>query len=663
MPSMGDSSPIDPRNIARATTRSLRLALALLLASCGGTAPAPAAPAAPAGGRCGKDLGESPFQRKEATHILVADFFANRASEPDFADTISRQVDGELKRYRDELRDPLKMDLEVPEGSLEIQRLRCFVEDHDQARALAEKLGADLVVWGKAFCNPTPQVTVVDQGRTDIQIQGDVKTGNNSPVRIGTREVHAGKPYTVCPSATLYQRERDFRRNAERGLGLGSIGELDLPMLVSSEPFQLVHFTLGMHFYEKDMFPLAARFFKKSADNVLAGERNVETLELMLGRAYMELPDLKQALEYSLRALDRVQGTGREIEAALENNIGGVLLLQGDYGGALKHFYRTLSLVQTIYGPDHPKVSPLLNNIGGALFEQGDHKGALGHFLRALAIDEKSYAPDHPNVAIRLSNVGGVLHYQGDHRSALGYYRRALAIYENAYGSNHPDVANELNNIGGVLRLQGNHQGALDYYRRALSIREKVYGLDHPDVALGENNIGMVLRALGDHEKALEHLQRALVIDEKAYGPNHPHVARDENNIGFVLQARGHHKSALEHYRRALDINERRLGPEHPHTRGVRENIAATLAEHSGWKQDGKHPGAIVVRCVKADCSGLQSGDWLISYGPTSIRDSKHLRELVTSTPPDRPVTLTVTRAKKKLRLPAHGGPLGINLL
>src|SRR5262245_35247019 len=159
------------------------VALIVLLPACSGAPPAPGAPAAPAvpvtqaSGRCGKDLGASPFKKPEATHILITDFFTRKLAEPDFADTVSQQVDGELKRFKDELRDPRKMDVEVPEDAIEIQRLRCFVEDHDQARTIAQALGADLVVWGKAFCDPGSMVTVVDQSQTHVEVQGGVSAG------------------------------------------------------------------------------------------------------------------------------------------------------------------------------------------------------------------------------------------------------------------------------------------------------------------------------------------------------------------------------------------------------------------------------------------------------------------------------------------------------
>jgi hypothetical protein len=267
------------------------------------------------GGRCGNDLGPSPFTRKDATHILVADFFASRASEPDFADSVSHQIDSELRRYKDDLRDPRKMDVEVPEDSIELQRLRCFVEDHAQAREIAKALGADLVVWGKAFCELGSTVVVNDNSQVKVEVQGGVIAGANSVIKMGTREIQTPKRYTVCPSATLYRDDRDFRRTAERGMKLDSLGDLDLPALRATEPFQLVHFTLGLHFYERQSWWLAARFFKQSADDVLAGERNVEMLERYLGQAYVYLPDLPRSLEYSRRALERVAGSGTVLGA------------------------------------------------------------------------------------------------------------------------------------------------------------------------------------------------------------------------------------------------------------------------------------------------------------------------------------------------------------
>lgn len=561
-----------------------------MVAGCGGGAQAPELPvpsAGPAGGACGKDFGPSPFKRKGATQILVADFWAHRSAGPDFADSVTEQVDAEMRRFKEEaLRNPKEFDIEVPKESLELGRLRCFVQGHEQAREAAEALGADVVVWGKAHCN-APGSAVNAQVQVDVKTDA-ITTGDGSPVSVGNVTVQGSKPYTVCPSATLVSSGADLRQTG-RAMDLGSIGGLDLPALASTKPFMLVHFALGLHFFERGNPWLAARFFQKSASDVLATERNTESLDLMLGVAYHHLPDHERSKAHSRRALERVSGRGTAQEATLLNNIGSALLSQGEHAQALEHHRRALAILQTAPGAHDLNVAATLNNVGLALVEQGHYAQALDEFRRALAILKKVLGEEGAPVATLLNNIGGTLTAQGHYATALEHLRLALAIDENARGSEHPDVARDLNNIADTLNAQGHHAQALELLRRALAISEKALGKDHPDVATRLRNIGGMLLMQGEHAQALELFRRALAMTEKVLGKSHPTVAVDANNIGSALLRQGELAQALEQFRRALEIDKKALGGDHDRIAHHLNNIAGVLAEQGRYEEALEH--------------------------------------------------------------------------
>ncbi|WP_224249772.1 tetratricopeptide repeat protein, partial [Hyalangium gracile] len=294
-------------------------------------------------GLCREKLGPSPFKNPRAVHFLVADFHgaSSGGGVPDFSETVSKQVTRALETFKEEvLRNPQEFDIAIPEGSLEIERLSCFLENHEQAEAAARELDADVVLWGQAFCNAVSPVVVNNQSTTSV---GDISAGSGSVIRIGNTEVNAGKPYTVCPKATLYRTERSYGRESERGVDLASLGHLDLPTLRATEPFVLVQFSLGLHFYELGNYWLAARFFERSAERVLPKERDAAGLKLVLGLVYLHLPNLRLSLRYSKEALESVVGSHRHLESVLINNIGSALQEQGDYAGALEHYRRALA--------------------------------------------------------------------------------------------------------------------------------------------------------------------------------------------------------------------------------------------------------------------------------------------------------------------------------
>jgi tetratricopeptide (TPR) repeat protein len=568
--------------------RPSALVLVFLLAGCGGAAGSSpsGATATPAGSRCGRDLGPSPFQRRDATHILVADFVPNGPLEPNISDTVSRRVYDELERYRDDLPD-----LEVPKSSLEIQRLRCVVESRDQARAIAEALEADLVVWGNAFRTPTSPVTVNNQSSTNIHTE-NVSADNGGVNSIGNTEIHVGKAYTVVPSATLFRGERAVRGTIEGTLDLDNIGHLDLPMLESSEPFQLVYFMLGMHFYKREMFPLATRFFKQSLDKVPAGKRSVAAQEMMLGKAYWELGNMSMSLEYSQRALAHVHDREPLLETTLLNNVGCAQHYLHDYRGARASFERATAIAEHQLGEKHPSVAVRLNNLSSALVALGMEPEAMDNYRKAQGILEMSVGRS-PDLAIVLNNIGSLYYARQDYARALDHYQRALDIDRQASGVESPNVAVRLNNIGTVLEATGKLDEALAYYRQAIGIDRAALGMKHPTVARDLERLGELWEARGEYDKARDHYQQALEIDEVAPGKDDVTVAGDHRNLGGAWRALGDHDKARECYGRALIIYEEKLGGDHPRTAQVRELMDAIVKEAHGvrTKPPPRSPG------------------------------------------------------------------------
>jgi tetratricopeptide (TPR) repeat protein len=555
-------------------TRLECAAAAALLCCAAPRAPTAEAPGAtPQSGRCTDAFGPSPFSQPDATHILVANFYGVNSTDPLFADSVTRQVDDELRRFREEKLP--SMPVHVPADEVEFRRLTCFVDSHEQAEQVAAAWDADLVIWGRAYCNLTPEVHQTIAIRQEVTT-GSVDARDQSSVKVGQVHVESAKPYTVCPKATLVRSDARLRLSND-GLDLGSLAHLDLPTLESTKPFQLIEFTLGLHFLERNQPWIAARFFERSAEHVLSPrDENLSTLQVYLGFAYLELPGgSATSIAYSRSALSALSGSGSVLEASAVGNIGMALVDQGKYAEALEYCQRALNVANAAVGGWHPDVAVFVSNIGLVLTHQGKYADALEHYRRALAIEEKALGADHPSVATVLSNIGLVLTHQRKYADALEHYRRALTIEEKALGAQHPNVAIRLNNIGGALVEQGEYADALEYFLRAGAILEKSLGAVHPKVAASLSNIGATLREQGKYAEALEFYRRALAIDEKLLGAEHPNVAIRLNNIGSALYSQEKYAEAADYHRRALHIAASVLGIDSPMSKEFSSNLSA----------------------------------------------------------------------------------------
>ena len=203
------------------------------------------------------------------------------------------------------------------------------------------------------------------------------------------------------------------------------------------------------------------------------------------------------------------------------------------------------------------------NELGNVLVGQGDRAGALAAYRKGLAIREALAARDAANtdgqrdLSISHEKIGDVLVAQGDGAGALAAYRKDLAISE-ALAARDPantewqrDLPAGHDRIGNVLVAQGDGAGALAAYRKGLAIRETLAARDpantdwQRDLSVSHNKIGDVLVAQGDGPGRWRPIARASRIREAlaARDPANTGWQRDlsvsHNKIGDVLVAQG----------------------------------------------------------------------------------------------------------------------------
>ncbi|HWT03515.1 MAG TPA: CHAT domain-containing protein [Pyrinomonadaceae bacterium] len=243
----------------------------------------------------------------------------------------------------------------------------------------------------------------------------------------------------------------------------------------------------------------------------------------------------------------------------------------GNYDEAVKLAEKSLSLRESILGPEHPDVSQLLFNLALYYRNAGDVPRAEQLLLRVLATREKALGPEHVNIAPVLHNLAYLYHDSlRDYRSAEPLYQRSLAIKEKTLGADHPQVALTLNNMGLLHWKKSDYVMAENYYQRARAIWEKASGPESQEVANGTHNLGIVYKESGDYTRGEAAYKRALQIWEKALGKEHPRVALALESLGILYRDKGDYVNAEPLLQRALEIEEKTEGVNHP-------NVANTL--------------------------------------------------------------------------------------
>jgi tetratricopeptide (TPR) repeat protein len=265
--------------------------------------------------------------------------------------------------------------------------------------------------------------------------------------------------------------------------------------------------------------------------------------------------------------------------AALLNETGMALVVQGQYAAAEPLLRRALSIREMTLGSTHPTTAWSIHNLAYLMESQGQYHVAEPLYLQARTIWEATLSPDHPTIAMNLHNLAVLFRAQGRYEEAEPLAQRALTIRETVFGPSHPTTAWSLNNLAALFRVQGRYEDAEPLVQRALAIREAVFGPHHPITAWSLHNLAGVLKGRHQYGTAESCYRRALLIWEEALGSEHPTTAWGLITLADLLNEQGQWVEAEALVRRTLAIHERVLGSWHPDTARSLHLLGTILAK------------------------------------------------------------------------------------
>jgi len=246
-------------------------------------------------------------------------------------------------------------------------------------------------------------------------------------------------------------------------------------------------------------------------------------LHAALGEVLMLLGDYDGALGH-LEAAEALAAPGEE--AAIEHRIGLVLARRGDWARAERHLVAALDLL----GPDlQPGIrSRILVDRSAIAHRAGDPVRAETLAEESLTLAE--VAADPVAMARAEDLLGIVARSRGDLVAARGHLERAIAGIDAAGAAAAARAARAAGRLGAAA---GSEAPA------------------DPDVRIAAlNTLALVCADAGDRDRAIELLREALVLCERQ-GDRHRQAAL-ENNLADLLQALGRPGEAMEHLKRAV---------------------------------------------------------------------------------------------------------------
>lgn len=219
--------------------------------------------------------------------------------------------------------------------------------------------------------------------------------------------------------------------------------------------------------------------------------------------------------------------------APIHRAIGDILLLRGDFGGALTAYEAAAA-----FATDSSTVRAIEYTLARVYARLGDFEQAEGRFAAALQGD----APIPPGeAALMLADWSLLAHKRDDRARARSLAAQALAVAQEAQTA--PALARGEIASGIIARRDGELPAALAHLERGRELSARIAAPELRASAL--NALALALADVGDTNRALKLAQEALAVCD-AQGDRH-RAAAVHSNLADIYYARGQRDEARTH--------------------------------------------------------------------------------------------------------------------
>ncbi len=282
---------------------------------------------------------------------------------------------------------------------------------------------------------------------------------------------------------------------------------------------------------------------------MIAGHLRAAGLDTEAADAYRRAGELARTLyanEDALVDLETALALGHPDVAALQVEIGELLMIRGDYAGAVTALEAAAGLASDA---DLPNVELRLGRVHA---RRGDMRTAASHLDAAIdGMEARADAASRPLLSRTLAERAVVAVREGDNETATAAADRALAMAEAAADDQARGAAYRV--LGLLAREQGDLPAARSALRDSLvlSVSGPAGGDDAAAIA-ARNALALVEAAAGDRSSAIVLLEDALGACRRT-GDRHLEAAV-ENNLADQLHAVDRPDEAMEHLKRAVAL-------------------------------------------------------------------------------------------------------------
>jgi CHAT domain-containing protein/Tfp pilus assembly protein PilF len=241
-----------------------------------------------------------------------------------------------------------------------------------------------------------------------------------------------------------------------------------------------------------------AIFIKK-----IAHDKTVYLNLLNLGELYGVRGQYATALVYYHQADSILQHEAPSLKMAdLYLNSGAMMYSLQGYQEAQDYFMKALRIYDSLLGENSEQSGKVYQNLANVFNGLDDRENEKKSIEKALSILEPVYGYDHPELAPLFNNLGMVYLSLGKFDRSSNYLAQARRIYL-LHGEKQPEkLVNTLTNIAVMREMAGQTDSAIICYQEAIGKLVNISEGRHPYLSFAYNALARIYLKEGRFEKA-----------------------------------------------------------------------------------------------------------------------------------------------------------------
>jgi serine/threonine-protein kinase len=234
----------------------------------------------------------------------------------------------------------------------------------------------------------------------------------------------------------------------------------------------------------------------------------------------------------------------------------------------------------SVWFDDEPEIQAKINEtIGGAYLCVGRYDRAELHLKNAIRLDNELHGPKHPDTLRATNLLATLLDQTGHSTEAEPLIRRNQADARRFLGLDNPVTLDASERLGAILWHLGKLDEAETVLRKNVADRRRALKPEHPDTLQSVYLLSRVLRARAQFADAETFASDYAHNVSCSMGSNHPANVVALINQGDVFRAQGKLQQAEPYYRHAVVEARNIFSDDHPSTLAVVKTHADVLSE------------------------------------------------------------------------------------